>query len=132
MSSYPLGTPHAQLTKTSFDARNSPEMMDHKFRIMQLLRKFNDPARLDEPGISLAKLRSSGAEILKQTLGKIGKNSVVETPLYAIFGCNTFIGSTVYANHGYVPSPPPLSKKPGPAPHAASANNAETFNVTNN
>ncbi|KFY11906.1 hypothetical protein V492_04194 [Pseudogymnoascus sp. VKM F-4246] len=83
-----------------FDARNAPEMMEHKFRIMQLLHKFNDPARLDEPGITLAKLRSSGAEILKQALGKIGKNSVVETPLYAIFGCNTFIGSTVYANHG--------------------------------
>ncbi|OAF63276.1 hypothetical protein VC83_00275 [Pseudogymnoascus destructans] len=83
-----------------FDARNAPAMMEHKFKIMRLLCKFNDPARLDESGISLAKLRSSSTEILKQALGKIGENSVVETPLYAIFGCNTFIGSTVYANHG--------------------------------
>lgn len=91
-------------------------MMEHKFRIMQLLRKFNDPARLDEPGVNLAKLRSCGAEILKQALGKIGENSVIETPLYAIFGCNTLIGSNVYANHGYVPFPfpPHLQHKPQP------------------
>lgn len=106
-------------------------MMEHKFKILQLLRKFNDPARLDEPGISLAKLRSGGAEILKQTLGKIGKNSVVETPLYAIFGCNTFIGSTVYANHGYVPFLPLPNTNPGPAPHTATTNNAETSNKAN-
>lgn len=105
--------------------------MEHKFRIMQLLRKFNDPARLDEPGISLARLRSSGAEILKQALGNIGENSVVETPLYAIFGCNTFIGSTVYANHGYVPSRPLLNTNPDPAPHAATTNYTETSNRTN-
>lgn len=79
-------------------------MMDHKFGIMQLLRKFNDPARLDEPGMSLAKFRSSGVELLKTALGKIGQGSVVEAPLYTIFGCNTFIGSCVYANHGYVMS----------------------------
>jgi len=75
-------------------------MMSHKFHIMRTLSQFNDPSLLEQPGMTLAQLRSTRMCILRGALGKVGDAAVIEAPFYAIFGCNTHVGARLYANHG--------------------------------
>jgi acetyltransferase-like isoleucine patch superfamily enzyme len=100
VSPSPLSHPTTMLTPPSFDARNAPDMMTHKFHIMLTLSHFNSPSLLSLPNMTLADLRTTRMTILHSVLGKLGDAAVIEAPFYAIFGCNTHIGARVYANHG--------------------------------
>jgi hypothetical protein len=72
-------------------------MMDHKLAIKRRLLAFNDESIPD--GSTFESLKHRRLSIAKLFLGKLGKGTNIEAPLFFVtYGCNTFIGENSYIN----------------------------------
>lgn len=75
---------------------NSRELNEYKLGVMRKLRSFNDDNIPDDA--TLASLKMRRMTIAKQMLGKMGRDTSIESPFFVIWGCNTFVGNGVYIN----------------------------------
>lgn len=76
-----------------YDAAQDPELLNDRLRCKGLCRKYNDlyPDNL-----------SGREEILKQILGDVEGNILIEQPFYCDYGYNISVGSNFYANHNLI------------------------------
>jgi maltose O-acetyltransferase len=72
---------------------SDPTLVLDRRRARMALRDLND-SRDEE--------REKRAEILRQLLGRLGKNVWIEPPFYCDYGSNIFLGDNVYFNFGCV------------------------------
>lgn len=80
----------------SFKAAKSPAMQDHKVRIRKRLKEFNDDFIAEDDTLDTLKERRMA--VAEQILGKLGKATNIEAPLFCTWGCQIFLGSHCYIN----------------------------------
>lgn len=76
-----------------------PELMNGRFRARKLMDKYNKYFPEDATFESLAEDREV---MLKELMGRVGKDIFMEPPVYVDYGCNISIGERFYANFKYV------------------------------
>ena len=65
-----------------------PDLIAERQKIQELLRLYN-----------LSKAGPERQAILRQLIGQIGPNSIIEPPFYCVYGQNIHIGDYVYLNY---------------------------------
>lgn len=71
-------------------------MLAHKLTIRKRLKEFNDDSIPD--GSTLDSLKVRRLAVANQFMGRLGRNTNIEAPLFLTFGCNVFIGEDCYIN----------------------------------
>ena len=71
-------------------------MQDHKIRMRKRLKEFNDDYIADDD--TLDTLRERRMAVAEQILGKVGKGTNIESPLFFTWGCQIFMGQNCYIN----------------------------------
>ncbi|KAH7305931.1 putative sugar O-acetyltransferase [Stachybotrys elegans] len=77
----------------------APELVNGRFRARRLMTKYNTHFPDDATPESLLADREA---MLRQMLGKLGKDSYMEPPLNIDYGCNISIGDSFYSNFNLV------------------------------
>lgn len=90
------------LTRTlsclSFSARAIPELGEFRLAVLRKRHAFNDESIPDDS--TLASLTARRMAVAKTILGHVGGSVNIEPPFYVTWGCNTFMGDSVYINRG--------------------------------
>ncbi|KJZ71381.1 hypothetical protein HIM_09222 [Hirsutella minnesotensis 3608] len=81
-----------------YDAQ-APDLVDGRFRARRMMNKYNTHFPDDATPQSLAADRQA---MLRQMLGKVGREPFIEPPLNIDYGCNITIGDAFYSNFNLV------------------------------
>lgn len=79
---------------TRYDPQ-APELVQGRFRARRLMHKYNTSFPEDATPESLAADRE---DMLKQMMGRVGKNAYIEPPVNIDYGCNIVFGDNFYSN----------------------------------
>ncbi|TLS21261.1 uncharacterized protein PpBr36_10545 [Pyricularia pennisetigena] len=76
-----------------------PELVQGRFRARRFMHKYNHYFPEDATPESLQKGREG---LLREIMGKVGKDSFIEPPVNIDYGCNIIIGDNFYSNFNLV------------------------------
>jgi acetyltransferase-like isoleucine patch superfamily enzyme len=81
---------------TSFDE----ELLATRLFATKQCAKINDQSILQEEATTFVSWRLHRMQLLRETLGSIGANSLIDTPFFCQLGCNILIGNDTFINYG--------------------------------
>jgi acetyltransferase-like isoleucine patch superfamily enzyme len=81
---------------TSFDT----ELLATRLFATKQCAKINDQSILQEEATTFVSWRLHRMQLLRETLGSIGANSLIDTPFFCQLGCNIIIGNDTFINYG--------------------------------
>lgn len=76
-----------------------PELVEGRLRARKLIKKYNDYLPDDATDESLNSDRDA---MLRQFIGRVGKDVCIDPPFRVDYGCNVIIGDKFYANFKFV------------------------------
>jgi len=71
-------------------------MQEHRIAVKKLLNSFNSESIKDYSTIE--SLQEKRMEFARHLFGSVGEDVNIEAPLICMWGCNTFLGDSVYIN----------------------------------
>ncbi|KAK2470071.1 hypothetical protein H9L39_18219 [Fusarium oxysporum f. sp. albedinis] len=76
----------------------APQLVAGRFRARQMMHKYNNYFPDDATPASIA---SDRGDMLKEIIGKTGKQIYIEPPLHIDYGCNIILGESFSSNFKY-------------------------------